>query len=82
MVLSVLVPVLLWWLLSASGFVNPKFLPTPIMVGQSLVGLWQDGYLLTDTPVQLWAGVGGFLAGGDRRHSPGHCMGAFASIRA
>jgi NitT/TauT family transport system permease protein len=82
MVLSVLVPFLLWWLLSASGVVNPKFLPTPIMVGQSLVGLWQDGYLLTDTLSSFGRVSAGFLLAAIVAIPLGIGMGAFASIRA
>jgi NitT/TauT family transport system permease protein len=82
MVLSVAVPLLLWWLLSASGVVNPKFLPTPIMVGQSLVGLWQDGYLLTDTLSSFGRVSAGFLLAAIVAIPLGIGMGAFASIRA
>ncbi|MDA0266637.1 MAG: ABC transporter permease [Cyanobacteria bacterium] len=81
MVLSVAVPLTLWWLLSSSGIVNPKFLPTPIMVVQSLVRLWQEGYLLTDILSSFGRVSAGFMLAAIVAIPLGIAMGAFASIR-
>lgn len=81
MVMSVLVPFLLWWALSSTGFVDPKFLPTPSMVGASLVNLWQEGYLLSDTLASFLRVSAGFLLAALVSIPIGIGMGAFASVR-
>lgn len=81
MVLSVVVPICLWWGLSHTGLINPKFLPTPVMVWQALVGLWQEGYLLGDTLASFWRVSAGFLLAALVSIPVGIGMGSFASVR-
>ncbi|MEM6599604.1 MAG: ABC transporter permease, partial [Cyanobacteria bacterium P01_C01_bin.69] len=45
---SVIVPLVLWWLLSNSPWVNPKFLPSPIDVIGAFGRLWDKGLFLSD----------------------------------
>ena len=81
MALSVLVPLLLWWGLSSTGWVDAKFLPTPGMVVNALVVLWQDGYLLGDTLSSFLRVSGGFMLAALVAIPLGIGMGAFASVR-
>jgi len=81
MVLSVIVPLGLWWGVSSTGVVDPRFLPTPGMVGQALVTLWQEGYLLNDTLASFLRVSGGFLLAALVAIPIGIGMGAFASVR-
>jgi len=48
MVLSIGIPLGLWWLVSHSGWVEPLFLPTPENVWQAIVSLWTSGDLRQD----------------------------------
>jgi|GEM_PF-2846157 len=48
MVLSISIPLGLWWLVSHSGWVEPLFLPTPENVWQAIVSLWTSGDLPQD----------------------------------
>jgi taurine transport system permease protein len=43
-VLSVLAAVILWWLLSAQGRVNPLFVPSPWKVWDAFAEIWRHGY--------------------------------------
>ncbi|MEM1293120.1 MAG: ABC transporter permease, partial [Cyanobacteria bacterium P01_H01_bin.162] len=81
MALSVLVPLVLWWGLSSTGWVDAKFLPAPGMVVSALVVLWQDGYLLGDTLSSFLRVSGGFLLAALVAIPLGIGMGAFASVR-
>jgi NitT/TauT family transport system permease protein len=45
---SVAAPLLAWWLLSAYGTVDPKFLPTPRAVWEAGVRMYRDGLLVHD----------------------------------
>ena len=79
--LSVVVPFCGWWLLASSGMVNPKFLPSPITVGQALVRLWQEGYLLQDTTASFLRVGTGFGIAALVAAPLGIAMGTFSSIR-
>ena len=79
--LSVLVPLLAWFLLSNSGLINVKFLPTPQLVAQAAVRLWQEGYLPQDTMASFLRVMAGFLLAGLVSIPMGIAMGAFASLR-
>lgn len=81
MVMSVLVPLLLWWAIASTGWVDPKFLPTPVMVGAALVNLGQEGYLLTDTLASFLRVSAGFLLATLVAIPLGIGMGAFRSVR-
>lgn len=81
MVLSVLVPFLLWWGVSITNWVDSRFLPTPGMVAASLVSLWQDGYLLSDTLASFLRVSAGFLLAALVAIPLGIGMGTFPSVR-
>ncbi|MCG8362876.1 MAG: ABC transporter permease [Pseudanabaenales cyanobacterium] len=81
-IFSIAVPFSLWWIVASSGAVNSKFLPSPIQVGQALIGLWQEGYLLDDTVASFFRVGSGFLLAAVISVPIGIAMGAFASIRA
>ncbi|MGK7927418.1 MAG: ABC transporter permease [Spirulina sp.] len=80
--LSVIIPFGLWWLLSASGIIHPKFLPSPLQVGAALLNLWEKGFLLQDTTASVVRVTSGFLLAAIVAAPLGIAMGAFASIRA
>jgi len=82
MTLSIFVPLSLWWLVSNSGWVNEKFLPTPIHVVQALGRLWSGGLLVDDTLASILRVSVGFLLAAIVSAPLGIAMGAFASIRA
>ncbi|PSB31859.1 ABC transporter permease [Stenomitos frigidus] len=79
---SILVPLMLWWLITTVGSIDPKFLPSPANVIAAFQRLWSTGDLQKDTVASLWrVGVGFFLAA--LVSIPvGVLMGSFASIRA
>ncbi|NER82733.1 MAG: ABC transporter permease [Leptolyngbya sp. SIO1D8] len=81
MTLSVVVPFCLWWGLSSTGWVDSKFLPTPVMVGKALIGLWQEGYLLSDTLASFLRVSAGFVLAAVVAIPIGIGMGAFTSVR-
>lgn len=80
-IVSVVLPVILWWLLSVSGLVNPKFLPSPPDVISALGRLWEKGFFLDDLQASIFrVGTGFFLA--SLLSVPlGISMGAFAAVR-
>jgi len=82
MALSVLIPLLAWLVLSNSGIISPRFLPTPQMVVAALGRLWQEGYLSQDTVASFLRVMAGFLLAAAVAIPVGIAMGAFASIRA
>lgn len=43
-----------WWLLAASGWVNPLFLPTPERVFTRLINWWSEGDLLGDIGISVY----------------------------
>lgn len=79
---SVVVPLLLWGLISSLELVNPKFLPSPWQVAASLAGLWQQGVLLEDMGASIFRVGLGFLLSALLSVPLGIAMGAFASVRA
>ena len=82
MIASIALPLLVWWLVTTFGNVDPKILPSPAKVLEAFGRLWQTRELLKDTVASLWrVGVGFFLA--SVFSIPiGILMGSFASIRA
>lgn len=81
-VLSIGVPFLGWWLITALQLVNESFLPSPMQVKDALVVLWLQGYLLQDTIMSLFRVMAGFTLAAIISIPIGISMGAFASIRA
>jgi len=80
--LSVVVPLGLWFVVSNSGWVPPRFLPSPQMVIMALGRLWQQGLLISDTLASFVRVSSGFLLAAGVATPLGIAMGTFASIRA
>ncbi|MEL6137484.1 MAG: ABC transporter permease [Cyanobacteria bacterium J06628_6] len=81
MVLSVLVPLALWWGVSHLPGVNTTFLPSPEATVAALGGLWEKGFLVQDTWKSLMRVSIGFALSVIVAIPLGISMGAFASIR-
>lgn len=81
-VISVLLPLVFWWAVTAAFPIDPKFLPSPSRVIQAFGHLWATGDLQKDTLASLGrVGLGFFLA--VVFSVPiGIFMGSFASVRA
>ncbi len=80
--LSIGVPLVGWWLISALQLVNDAFLPSPLQVKDAFISLWQQGYLTQDTMMSLFRVMVGFALAAIVSIPVGISMGAFASIRA
>lgn len=59
---GLVLPILLWWLVSASGLSNPMFLPGPDAVLARIGRWWSEEGLLTDIGISVWRVMGGFAA--------------------
>lgn len=81
MVLSILVPLVLWWGLSHLPGVNTTFLPSPEAVVAALGRLWDKGFLAEDTWMSFMRVSMGFALSVVVAVPLGISMGAFASIR-
>lgn len=79
---SILVPLLLWWLVTTFGNIDPKFLPSPGKVLEAFGRLWSTRELLKDTVASLWRVGVGFIFAAALSIPVGVLMGSFASIRA
>jgi NitT/TauT family transport system permease protein len=79
---SIALPLLLWWLVTTIGTVDPKFLPSPGQVLSAFSRLWSTGELQQDTVASLWRVGVGFTASALLAIPVGVLMGSFASIRA
>jgi len=79
---SIALPVLLWWLVTTLGNVDPKFLPSPSDVLQAFQRLWSTGDIQKDTVASLWRVGVGFLMAALFSIPVGVLMGSFPSIRA
>ncbi len=79
---SIGLPLLLWWLVTTLGNVDPKFLPSPAQVLEAFGRLWNTRELLKDTVASLWRVSVGFLLAVIFAIPVGVLMGSFASIRA
>lgn len=75
-------PLLLWWLVTTFGNIDPKFLPSPANVMEAFGRLWSTRELLKDTVASLWRVGVGFLLAATFSIPIGILMGSFASIRA
>lgn len=82
MVTSIVLPLLLWWLVTTFGTIDPKFLPSPAQVLQAFGRLWSSGELPQDIVASLWRVGVGFLLAALVAIPVGVLMGSFASIRA
>ncbi len=81
-VTSIALPLLLWWLVTTFGNIDPKFLPSPAKVWEAFGRLWSTRELLKDTVASLWRVGVGFLLAALLSIPVGVLMGSFASIRA
>ena len=79
---SIALPLLLWWLVTTFGNVNPQFLPSPAQVMAAFGRLWGTRELLKDTVASLWRVGVGFSLAVMFSIPVGVLMGSFASIRA
>ncbi len=79
---SILLPLLLWWLVTTFGNIDPKFLPSPAKVLEAFGRLWSTRELLKDTVASLWRVGVGFIFAAGLSIPVGVLMGSFASIRA
>ncbi|NDJ18231.1 ABC transporter permease subunit [Myxacorys almedinensis A] len=82
MVASIAVPLLLWWLITTFGTIDPTFLPSPGNVLTAFGRLWSTGELLQDTVASLWRVGVGFAVAVFCSIPVGVLMGSFSSIRA
>ncbi|MGD1902546.1 MAG: ABC transporter permease [Geitlerinemataceae cyanobacterium] len=82
MVISAVVPLLLWWLLASSGWISDKFLPSPPDVLAAMGDLWERGLLVQDTRASIVRVTLGFVLAAVVATPIGILMAAFASIRA
>lgn len=82
LVTSIGAPLLLWWLATTLGNVDPKFLPSPGKVLEAFGRLWSTRELIKDTVASLWRVGVGFLLAVLLSIPVGVLMGSFASIRA
>ena len=79
---SIAIPLVLWWLITSIGTVDPKFLPSPGNVMAAFGRLWGSGELLQDTIASLWRVGVGFALAALLSIPTGVLMGSFPSIRA
>jgi NitT/TauT family transport system permease protein len=79
---SIALPLLLWWLVTTVGNIDPKFLPSPSKVLEAFGRLWSTRELLKDTVASLWRVGVGFLLAATFSIPIGVLMGSFPSIRA
>ncbi|MBD1940267.1 ABC transporter permease [Microcoleus sp. FACHB-68] len=82
LITSIGVPLLLWWLVTTFGNIDPKFLPSPAQVLEAFGRLWKTRELLKDTVASLWRVGVGFIFAAVFSIPIGVLMGSFASIRA
>ena len=82
MTVSIVSPLVIWWIVANSGWVEPLFLPTPARVWEALLHLAENQSLLKDIFASLFRVTGGFLMAAIVSIPLGIFMGTFASIRA
>jgi NitT/TauT family transport system permease protein len=79
---SIVLPLLLWWLVTKFGSIDPKFLPSPSQVWTAAMRMGGSGELWQDTIASLWRVGVGFSLSMLFAIPIGILMGSFASIRA
>jgi NitT/TauT family transport system permease protein len=82
MLLSLTIPLLLWWLATTIWTIDPKFVPSPSQVLEAFKSRWVTGEVLKDTIASLWRVCAGFFMAAAVSVPVGILMGSFASIRA
>jgi NitT/TauT family transport system permease protein len=81
-VISLVLPLVLWWLVTAVGRIDPLFLPGPGKVLGTFLRLVGSGELWPDITASLYRVSLGFLLSALCAMPIGLLMGSFASIRA
>ncbi len=81
-VASLLIPLLVWTLISGLGVVDEKFLPSPGAVFQSLASMAESGILFEDILASTGRVFGGFLLATVLAVPIGICMGVYPAISA
>ena len=81
-ILSIIIPLTVWWSVSLSGAVNSRYLPSPIQIVAAFTHLWQQGYVIQDTSASFLRVASGFFLAALVSLPLGISMGTFASIRA
>ena len=81
MLLSIAVPLVLWWIVSNYGLADPKFLPSPGLVWAAFQRLLASGDLQKDIAFSVFRVTAGFLLAAFISIPLGVLMGAFATIR-
>jgi NitT/TauT family transport system permease protein len=79
---SIALPLVLWWLVTTLGNIDPKFLPSPAKVWEAFVRLWNTREIIQDTVASLWRVGVGFSLAVAFSIPVGVLMGSFPSIRA
>ncbi|MFM2305237.1 MAG: hypothetical protein RLZZ135_2650 [Cyanobacteriota bacterium] len=80
--MSIALPLLLWWMVTQFGSIDPTFLPPPSQVWSAAVRMAASGELWQDTIASLWRVGVGFSLSMLFAIPIGMLMGSFASIRA
>ena len=81
-ILSLVLPLIIWFLLAQLSEINSIFLPSPRDVIGAVGKLWSKGHLLTDTKMSFYRVTAGFMLSAIVAIPLGILMGTFASIRA
>lgn len=81
MTLSVLIPVIIWFILATNSQIDSVFLPSPNDVKEALIRLWEKGFLFKDIGASFTRVSIGFLLSTLVAIPLGIMMGSFASIR-
>lgn len=82
MCFSILIPLLVWFIVSNYSGINSTFLPSPSDVVNALVRLWEKGFLTQDIAASFTRVTIGFVLSILVAIPLGILMGSFASIRA
>jgi NitT/TauT family transport system permease protein len=82
MTASIAIPLVLWFVVTTFGKIDPTFLPSPAAVIAAFQRLWSTGELPKDIVASLWRVGVGFLLAATFSIPIGILMGSFASIRA
>ena len=81
-ILSLTLPLIVWFLVAQLSGIDSTFLPSPADVVGAIGNLWSKGYLFTDTRMSFYRVTAGFLLSAVVAIPLGILMGTFASIRA
>ena len=80
--MSLLLPLLVWLMISHTQVVDPAFLPSPARVIDSLWSMARSGILMADASASIYRVMAGFLLAAVVGVPLGILMGSFATVRA